>query len=63
MDALRSLLWLHYSEAKFRVEGLGSRVYSYVVPFWLVYQNPLPKNHNKLKKELHKSPWVGNPSP
>ena len=25
----------------------------YVVPLWLVYHNPLPKSHNKPKKELH----------
>ena len=31
---------------------------SYVVPFWVVYYNSLPKNHNKPKKELHWSPWV-----
>ena len=27
--------------------------------FWVVYYNPLPQNHNKPKKELHWSPWVG----
>ena len=31
---------------------------SYVVPFWVVCCNPLPKNHNRPKKELHRSPWV-----
>ena len=31
---------------------------SYVVPFWVVYYNPLPKNYNRPKKELHRSPWV-----
>ena len=31
---------------------------SYVVPFWVIYYNPL-KNHNRPKKELHWSPWVG----
>ena len=31
---------------------------SHVVPFWVVYYTPLPKNHNKPKKELHRSPWV-----
>ena len=30
----------------------------YVVPFWVVYYNPLPKIHNRPKKELHRSPWV-----
>ena len=29
---------------------------SNVVPFWVVYYNPLPKNHNNPKKELHWSP-------
>ena len=33
---------------------------SYVAPFWVVYYNPLPQNHNKPKKELHWSPWVGS---
>ena len=31
---------------------------SYVVPFWVVYYNSLPKSHNRPKKELHRSPWV-----
>ena len=31
---------------------------SHVVPYWVVYYNPLPKNHNKPKKELHWSPWA-----
>ena len=31
---------------------------SYVVPFWVVYVNPLPKNHDIPKKELHRSPLV-----
>ena len=31
---------------------------SNVVPFWVACCNPLPKNHNKPKKELHWSPWV-----
>ena len=31
---------------------------SYVVPFWVVYYNPLPKNYDEPKKELHRSPWV-----
>ena len=26
--------------------------------FWVVYYNPVPKNHNKPKKELHWRPWV-----
>ena len=33
---------------------------SYIVPFWAAYYTPLPKNHNRPKKELHKSPWVGS---
>ena len=41
----------------FKVQGLPRP--SYVVPFWVVYDNPLPKNHNKPKKEQHWSPWVG----
>ena len=31
---------------------------SYVVPSWVVYYNPLPKIHDRPKKELHRSPWV-----
>ena len=34
---------------------------SYAVLFWVVYYNPLPKNHNRPKKELHWSPWVKQP--
>ena len=42
---------------KFRLQSLPRP--SYVVPFWVVYYNPLPKIHNRPKKELHRSPWVG----
>ena len=31
---------------------------SYVVPSWVAYYDPLPKNHNRPKKELHQSSWV-----
>ena len=33
----------------------------YVVPFRVVYYNPLPKNHNRPKNELHRSPCVHVP--
>ena len=31
---------------------------SNVVPFWVVYYDPLQKNHNRPKQGLHRSPWV-----
>ena len=38
-----------------RVEGFTS----YVVPFRVIYEKPLAKDHSEPKKELPWSPWVG----